>query len=38
MTPSTFLVLMTLTLGQIAVLSLGLFVLWLAGEFGGGHE
>jgi hypothetical protein len=35
---STFLVLLALTVGQVAVLSLGLWVLWLAGEFGGGHE
>jgi hypothetical protein len=35
---STFLVLLALTAGQGAVLSLGILVLWLAGEFGGGHE
>jgi hypothetical protein len=35
---STFLVLLALTTGQVAVLSLGILVLWLAGEFGGGHE
>jgi len=35
---STFLVLLALTVGQVAVLSLGLLALWLAGELGGGHD
>ncbi len=35
---STFLVLLALTVGQVAVLSLGLLVLWFAGELGGGHD
>jgi hypothetical protein len=39
MSLSTFLVLLALTFGQIALLTFGLFVLWLAGEFGdSGHE
>jgi hypothetical protein len=35
MSLSTFLVLIALTFGQIAVLTITLFVLWLAEEFGG---
>jgi hypothetical protein len=35
---STFLVLIALTFGQIAVLTVTLFVLWLAEEFRGSHE
>jgi len=31
---STLIVLLLLTLGQISVLTAGVFVLWLAGEFG----
>jgi hypothetical protein len=38
MSLSTFLVLIALTFGQIAVLSVTLFVLWLAEEFAGSHE
>jgi hypothetical protein len=39
MSLSTFVVLLGLTFGQSALLTLGLFVLWLAGEIGGGgHE
>jgi hypothetical protein len=35
---STFVVLIALTFGQFALLTLGLFVLWLTGEIGdGGH-
>jgi hypothetical protein len=36
MSLSTFVVLLALTFGQSALLTLGLFVLWLAGEIGGG--
>jgi hypothetical protein len=36
MSLSTFVVLLGLTFGQSALLTLGLFVLWLAGEIGGG--
>jgi hypothetical protein len=38
MSLSTFLVLIALTFGQIAVLTVTLFVLWLAEEFRGSHE
>jgi hypothetical protein len=38
MSLSTFLVLIVLTFGQIAVLTVTLFLLWLAEEFGGSHE
>jgi hypothetical protein len=39
MTPSTFVVLLALMFGQFALLTLGVYVLWLAGEIGGGgHE
>jgi hypothetical protein len=39
MTPSTFVVLLGLMFGQFALLTLGVYVLWLAGEIGGGsHE
>jgi hypothetical protein len=38
MSLSTFLVLIALTFGQIAVLTVTLFVLWLAEEFGGSHK
>ena len=38
MSLSTFLVLIALTFGQIAVLTVTLFVLWLAEEFGDSHE
>jgi hypothetical protein len=31
-------VLIALTFGQIAVLTVTLFVLWLAEEFGGSHK
>jgi hypothetical protein len=33
---STFVVLIGLTFGQSVLVTLGLFVLWLAGEIGGG--
>jgi hypothetical protein len=36
MSLSTFVVLLGLTFGQSVLLTLGLFVLWLAGEIGGG--
>ena len=38
MSLSTFLVLIALTFGQIVVLTVTLFLLWLAEEFGGRHE
>jgi hypothetical protein len=38
MNSSTFLVLLALTAGQVAVLSLGLLVLWLGGDLGGEHD
>ena len=39
MSLSTFVVLLALTFGQSALVTLGLFALWLAGEIGGGgHE
>jgi hypothetical protein len=36
MSLSTFVVLIGLTFGQSVLVTLGLFVLWLAGEIGGG--
>jgi hypothetical protein len=36
MSLSTFVVLLALTFGQSALLTLGVFVLWLAGEIGVG--
>jgi hypothetical protein len=38
MNSSTFPVLLALAAGQVTVLSLGLLVLWLGGELGGGHD
>ena len=38
MSLSTFLVLIALTFGHIAVLTVTLFVLWLAEESTGSHE